>query len=187
MVRVSVPGMADDWSFGEDDEAPAVRQPLRIRVEDSQAGEQVTLELTAQLRLDAGTLLTVLGTVGDGEAQRLVRALRILEAALVDDDGIPVTWEPEQVDGKWKANDSTLHSTAAGAAPGLAQCSSRRKLNTVVDQPRWRARLDVLEAAAIRIQEAAAGRPTATATSSPRGRGSAARRSAAGSDSPRRP
>lgn len=166
--------MADDWSFGDEAPPPPVRQPMRLTVTDKRTGERPTLELTAELSLDAGTLLTALANSGTTDSAKLIRALTVLRSTLVDDDGAPSTWTPA-VEGE--------------NPPALAESSSRRKLLTVVeDDGRWQVHLGALDAMATRIVEAASGdRPTVPATPSAPGRGSAGRGSRAASGStPRR-
>jgi hypothetical protein len=185
---------AGDWTFGDDPDPEPPRQPMTLVVVDKLTGTKTPLELTAVLGLDAGTLLTALATRRDTDAGKLVRALQVLRVALADDDGVPSTWLPEaveQADGpvRWAGYDGAEHPTATDASVvPLAECSSRRKVLTAVeDDGRWQVSLHALDAMTTRILEAApTARPTGKPARSPRGPGSAARGSRAASGSSRR-
>lgn len=186
--------MTNEWSFGDEPAPAPVRQPMRLTVTDKRTGERPTLELTAELGLDAGTLLTALANSGGTDSAKLIRALTVLRVALVDDDGAPSTWIPDTTATGdepvlWVGYDGATHADLADALPALAESSSRRKLIAVVeDDSRWQVHIGALDAMATRIVEAASGgRPTVPATPSSPGRGSAGRGSRAASGSaPRR-
>lgn len=161
--------MGDPWTIGAGKRPETPRQALRLAAVDKR-GEvpgQLLVELSASLQpLDAGRLVDIFVAVNqtgdpDGPQARLIRSVRTLQAMLVDDDGVPLAWVPEeQADGKWCGYDGAVYEAPSAAAPSFELGSSLRKLVSLVEvSDDWAVRLDDLETAADRLTAASLGRP----------------------------